>query len=151
MVVLGLQNEREWAVFCDRVLARPDLASDRRFSSNSARVANRAELTRIVEEAFAGLGAAEVVARLDSAGIANGRLNTITDVVEHPQLAARNRWREVETSAGPVAATLPPANLEGVVPAMGAVPSLGQHTEAVLRSLGYSGAAIESMRASGAI
>jgi itaconate CoA-transferase len=151
MVVLGLQNEREWAVFCDRVLARPELAGDRRFSSNSARVANRAELTRIVEEAFAGLGAAEVVARLDSAGIANGRLNAIADVVEHPQLAARDRWREVETSAGPIAATLPPANLEGVAPAMGAVPSLGEHTETVLRSLGYSSAAIEGMRASGAI
>jgi crotonobetainyl-CoA:carnitine CoA-transferase CaiB-like acyl-CoA transferase len=151
MVVLGLQNEREWAVFCERVLARPDLAGDSRFSSNSARVAHRAELTRIVEEAFAGLGAADIVARLDSAGIANGRLNSIADVVEHPQLAARDRWREVDTSAGPIAATLPPANLEGVAPAMGAVPSLGQHTEAVLRSLGYSGAAIESMRASGAI
>jgi len=151
MVVLGLQNEREWAVFCDRVLGRPDLAGDRRFSSNSARVANRADLTRLIEEAFAALGAADVVARLDSAGIANGRLNAIADVVAHPQLAARDRWRQVETSAGRVAATLPPANLEGVAPAMGAVPSLGEHTEAVLRSLGYSSAAIENLRASGAI
>ena len=151
MVVLGLQNEREWAVFCDRVLGRPDLAGDPRFSSNSARVANRADLTRIIEEAFAALGAPDVVARLDSAGIANGRLNAIADVVAHPQLAARDRWRQVETSAGRVAATLPPANLEGVAPAMGAVPSLGEHTEAVLRSLGYSSAAIENLRASGAI
>ena len=151
MVVLGLQNEREWGIFCERVLGRPDLAGDRRFSSNSARVAHRAELTRIVEEAFAGLGAAEVVARLDSAGIANGRLNGIADVALHPQLAARDRWREVETSAGAVAATLPPMNLQGVAPAMGAVPSLGQHTEAVLRSLGYSVGAIEGLRASGAI
>jgi itaconate CoA-transferase len=150
-VVLGLQNEREWAIFCERILGRPDLAGDRRFSTNSARVANRADLTRIVEEAFAGLDAADVAARLDSAGIANARLNAIADVVEHPQLAARDRWREVETGAGPVAATLPPANLEGVAPAMGAVPSLGQHTEAVLRSLGYSSAAIEGLRASGAI
>ena len=114
-------------------------------------MAHRAELTRIVEEAFAGLGAAEVVARLDSAGIANGRLNGIADVALHPQLAARDRWREVETSAGAVAATLPPMNLQGVAPAMGAVPSLGQHTEAVLRSLGYSVGAIEGLRASGAI
>src|SRR5438105_4573922 len=87
MVVLGLQNEREWGIFCERVLGRPHLAGDRRFSSNSARVAHRAELTRIVEEAFAGLGAAEVVARLDSAGIANGRLNGTLEVVDHPQLA----------------------------------------------------------------
>jgi len=150
-VVLGLQNEREWAVFCERVLARPGLASDPRFASNSARVANRPELTRMIEESFAGLDAAEVVARLDSAGIANGRLNGIADVVDHPQLAARERWREVETSAGTVAATLPPANLEGVAPAMRPVPSLGQHTEAVLRSAGYSVTAIETLRASGAI
>ena len=150
-VVLGLQNEREWAVFCERVLARPGLARDPRFSSNSARVANRPELTRMIEEAFAGLEAAEVVARLDSAGIANARLNGIADVVDHPQLAARERWRQVETSAGPVVATLPPANLDGVAPAMGAVPSVGQHTETVLRSAGYSASAIETLRASGAI
>ena len=81
----------------------------------------------------------------------NSRTDHIADVVAHPQLAARDRWRQVETSAGRVAATLPPANLEGVAPAMGAVPSLGEHTEAVLRSLGYSSAAIENLRASGAI
>jgi len=150
-VVLGLQNEREWAVFCERVLARPGLARDPRFSSNSARVANRPELTRMIEEAFAGLEAGEVVSRLDSAGIANARLNGIADVVDHPQLAARERWRQVETSAGPVAATLPPANLDGVAPAMGPVPSVGQHTETVLRSAGYSASAIETLRASGAI
>jgi itaconate CoA-transferase len=92
-----------------------------------------------------------VVSRLDSAGIANARLNGIADVVDHPQLAARERWRQVETSAGPVAATLPPANLDGVAPAMGAVPSVGQHTETVLRSAGYSASAIETLRASGAI
>ncbi|MFL5362087.1 MAG: CaiB/BaiF CoA transferase family protein [Myxococcales bacterium] len=150
-VVLGLQNEREWAVFCEEVLRRPDLATDRRFTSNSARVANRTELTRIIEETFAGATAADVVARLDSAGIANGRLNTIADIAAHPQLAARNRWREVQTSAGPVAATLPPANLEGVTPSMGAVPALGQHTEAVLLSLGYSAQQIQGLHVTGAI
>ncbi|MFL5446715.1 MAG: CaiB/BaiF CoA transferase family protein [Myxococcales bacterium] len=150
-VVLGLQNEREWAVFCEQVLRRADLATDRRFTSNSARVANRTELTRIIEETFAGATAADVVARLDSAGIANGRLNTIADIAAHPQLAARNRWREVQTSAGPVAATLPPANIEGVTPSMGAVPALGQHTEAVLLSLGYSAQQIQGLHVTGAI
>jgi itaconate CoA-transferase len=150
-VVLGLQNEREWAVFCEEVLRRPDLATDRRFTSNSARVANRTELTRIIEESFAGATADDVVARLDSAGIANGRLNTIADVARHPQLAARDRFCDVQTSAGPVAATLPPANLEGVTPSMGAVPALGQHTEAVLLSLGYSPQQIQGLRATGAI
>ncbi|HZX66023.1 MAG TPA: CaiB/BaiF CoA-transferase family protein [Myxococcales bacterium] len=150
-VVLGLQNEREWAVFCEEVLRRPDLATDRRFTSNSARVANRTELTRIIEESFAGATADEVVARLDSAGIANGRLNTIADVARHPQLAARHRFCDVQTSAGPVAATLPPANLEGVTPSMGAVPALGQHTEAVLLSLGYSAQQIQGLHVTGAI
>ncbi|MFL5247726.1 MAG: CaiB/BaiF CoA transferase family protein [Myxococcales bacterium] len=150
-VVLGLQNEREWAVFCEQVLRRADLATDRRFTSNSARVANRTELTRIIEESFAAATADDVVARLDSAGIANGRLNTIADVARHPQLAARDRWRDVQTSAGPVAATLPPANLEGVTPSMGAVPALGQHTEAVLLSLGYSAQQIQGLHVTGAI
>jgi itaconate CoA-transferase len=150
-VVLGLQNEREWAVFCEEVLRRPDLATDRRFTSNSARVANRTQLTRIIEESFAGATADEVVARLDSAGIANGRLNTIADVAAHPQLAARDRFCDVQTSAGPVAATLPPANLEGVTPSMGAVPALGQHTEAVLLSLGYSAQQIQGLHVTGAI
>jgi crotonobetainyl-CoA:carnitine CoA-transferase CaiB-like acyl-CoA transferase len=150
-VVLGLQNEREWAVFCEEVLRRPDLATDRRFTSNSARVANRTELTRLIEETFAGATVEGVVARLDSAGIANGRLNTIADVAAHPQLAARDRFCEVETSAGPVAATLPPANLAGVTPSMGAVPALGQHTEAVLLSLGYSSQEIQAFHVTGAI
>jgi crotonobetainyl-CoA:carnitine CoA-transferase CaiB-like acyl-CoA transferase len=138
-------------VFCAEVLRRPDLATDRRFTSNSARVANRTELTRIIEETFAGATVEGVVARLDSAGIANGRLNTIADVAGHPQLAARDRFCEVQTSAGPVAATLPPANLEGVTPSMGAVPALGQHTEAVLLSLGYSSQEIQAFHVTGAI
>ena len=91
------------------------------------------------------------VVLLDEAGIANGRLNAIQEVVQHPQLAARQRWREIGTSAGRIAASLPPANLEGIEPAMGEVPSLGQHTDAVLHSLGYTPARIEALRACGAI
>jgi len=150
-VILGLQNEREWETFCAEVLGRTELARDPRFSSNSARVAHREELTRIIEDAFAGLSTDAAVRLLDEAGIANGRLNAIEEVVQHPQLAARERWREIGTSAGRVAASLPPANLEGVDPAMGEVPSLGQHTDAVLRSLGYTPARIEVLRARGAI
>ena len=150
-VILGLQNEREWETFCAEVLGRTELARDPRFASNSARVAHREELTRLIEDAFAGLSTDAAVRRLDAAGIANGRLNAIEEVVQHPQLAARERWREIGTSAGRVAASLPPANLEGVDPAMGEVPSLGQHTDAVLRSLGYTPARIEALRARGAI
>jgi itaconate CoA-transferase len=150
-VIFGLQNEREWAAFCAEVLLQPALATDDRFASNSRRVEHRAELTRIVEAAFAELSSEAVVARLDRAGIANGALNGIEEVVRHPQLRARGRWREVETSEGAVEALLPPANLSGVEPVMGGVPALGQHTEAVLRSVGYGGDEIEAMRAEGAI
>ncbi len=145
-VIFGLQNEREWATFCRAVLLQPELATDPRFSSNTERVANRPALTPIVEAAFATLTAEQVVERLDAAGIANGRLNDVAAVVAHPQLDARGRWREVGTSAGPIRALLPPANVDGVEPAMGDVPALGQHTDAVLRWVGYGTAEIEAMR-----
>lgn len=150
-VIFGLQNEREWATFCREVLDRPDLAGDPRFSSNSERVGNRAELTPIVERAFSPFTAEQVVERLDRASIANGRINDVDEVVAHPQLVARERWRTVGTSAGPVKALLPPANLRGVDAAMGDVPALGQHTDAVLGWLGYGPSEIATMRARGAI
>ncbi len=150
-VIFGLQNEREWATFCGEVLGRPELARDRRFDSNSERVANRPALTAIVEEAFSKMTAEQVVELLDRAGIANGRINGIEEVVAHPQLAARERWRSVGTSAGPMKALLPPANIAGVDVVMGDVPALGQHTEAVLRWLGYEAAEISAMRAQRAI
>jgi crotonobetainyl-CoA:carnitine CoA-transferase CaiB-like acyl-CoA transferase len=150
-VIFGLQNEREWATFCDAVLRRPELARDPRFASNSQRVEHRAELTRLIEAAFADVDAAEVRRRLDDAGIANGRLNAVADLVTHPQLESRRRWREVGTSAGRVKALVPPASLAGVEPVMGDVPALGAHTEPVLRSVGFGDAEIQAMRASGAI
>jgi itaconate CoA-transferase len=150
-VIFGLQNEREWATFCRQVLLRPELATDPRFSPNAERVARRPELTRIIEEAFAGLTAAQVVERLDRAGIASGSVNDIQAAVAHPQLVARRRWREVGTSAGPVMALLPPANIGGVEPVLGDVPALGQHTDAVLRWVGYGPDEIAAMRAQRAI
>jgi itaconate CoA-transferase len=150
-VIFGLQNEREWATFCAEVLGRAELARDPRFESNSARVSHRAELTRLIEEAFAGASAEEVMARLDGAGIANGRLNQVADLTEHPQLRGRGRWRTVGTSAGAIEAMLPPADLDGVEPFMGDVPAVGAHTEAVLRELGYGAEEIAAMRAEGAI
>jgi crotonobetainyl-CoA:carnitine CoA-transferase CaiB-like acyl-CoA transferase len=150
-VIFGLQNEREWTTFCAEVLRRPELAVDERFASNSRRVEHRAELTLLIEQSFARLGGDEVRRRLDDAGIANGRLNAVADVMSHPQLAGRGRWREVGTCAGAVKALLPPATLSGVEPVMGDVPALGAHTDAVLRSLGFGETEIGAMRASGAI
>jgi crotonobetainyl-CoA:carnitine CoA-transferase CaiB-like acyl-CoA transferase len=150
-VIFGLQNEREWQTFCVDVLGCPELAGDQRFDANTKRVAARAELTALIEAGFAALTAEQVVARLDAAGIANGRLSDMDAVWNHEQLRARGRWVPVHTERGPVEALLPPANVSGVEPVMGEVPALGQHTEAVLGELGYDAAAIAGMRETRAI
>ncbi len=135
-VMLGLQNEREWSGFCASVLEMPGLVADDRFASNPARAANKIELTRIIGEVFAVLTAAQVVERLDRAGIANARMNEMADVWAHPQLAARQRWQEIETPVGPVPALLPPGGLGDTEPRMGPVPALGAHSRAILAELG---------------
>ncbi|HEX6796066.1 MAG TPA: CaiB/BaiF CoA-transferase family protein [Casimicrobiaceae bacterium] len=150
-IMLGLQNEREWAVFCKTVLQRPELANDARFSTNSKRSAARSELRRIIVDAFAGLSADQVVERLDQAQIANAQVNDMHAVWEHPQLKARNRWREVHTPAGHVPALLPPGSWEEGDPRIDAVPALGEHTDSILGQLGYSSEQIAHLRAAGAI
>jgi len=136
-VFLGLQNEREWAVLCREILGRPELVSDPRFATNTDRVVNDEQLTLIIETALRQLTAAEVEQRLDAAGIANARLRTPAEFAAHPQLAARDRWRQVGTPAGPVRALLPPVTVSGREPAMGDVPAPGEHTEAILAELGF--------------
>jgi len=136
-VFLGLQNEREWAVLCREILGQPELIDDERFATNSDRVANDDQLTPIIEAALSALTTAEVEARLDAAGIANARLRTPAEFAGHPQLAARDRWREVGTPGGPVRMLLPPVTMAGREAAMGDVPALGQHTEAILAEFGF--------------
>jgi itaconate CoA-transferase len=131
-VFLGLQNDREWLVFCDQVLGRPELVTDPRFATNPDRVARDAELRAIIEDVFAALTPDEVAARLDAAGIASARLRTPAEFAAHPQLAARDRWRAVDTPGGPVRTLLPPVTVPGREPAMGAVPAPGQHTDSIL-------------------
>jgi len=151
VVMLGLQNEREWATFCADVLRQPALATDARFASNSRRTAARAELHAIIVAAFAPLTADQVIERLDAAQIANARMNDMHEVWAHPQLAARRRWAEVQTSAGPVRAPLPPGLPLEPPPRMDPVPALGEHTDAILRELGCDDARIATLRAAGAI
>jgi itaconate CoA-transferase len=150
-VMFGLQNEREWAIFCDKVLQQPQLAVDVRFASNALRVGARAELDEVIHRSFASLTAPEVVARLDGAGIANARINEIAEVWEHPQLSARQRWTTVATPQGEIPALKPPAGLTGVEPRMDPVPALGEHTEAVLHELGYASDVIARLREARAI
>ena len=137
-VFLGIQNEREWATFCDQVLGTPELADDERFVTNSLRVAHRADLTAEIAKAFGTISADDAIDRLEQAGIANARLRDLAGLVEHEQLAARDRWRQVDSPVGSVMALVPPATLDGEEPVMGPIPAPGQHTGQILAELGLS-------------
>ena len=139
-VFIGIQNEREWAELCHRVLSRPDLVTAERFASNSRRVAHDAELRQIMEDSLSALSAAEVVDLLDDVGIANARMRTMEDFAEHPQLAERERWQSVDSPAGPIRSLRPPVMVKDRESVMGAVPALGQHTDAVRSEFGHAGA-----------
>jgi len=145
-VMLGLQNEREWLAFCEKVLQRPELATDQRFYNNSARSAARAELRAIIVEMFSKMTAEQVIERLEHAQIANAQLNDMHDLWQHPQLKARGRWTEVGSPAGKVPALLPPGVPASFEPRMDAIPGLGEHTDAILAELGYDAAKIAALR-----
>ena len=150
-VMLGIQNEREWAGFCRIVLGQAALADDPRFASNELRSANRGELATIIETAFASFAASQVLERLDEAGIANAAINEVADLWAHPQLAQRGRWSEVATPAGPVPALLPPGLPADVAPRMGPVPDVGEHSAAILAEIGYLPEEIAQLRQAGVI
>jgi len=145
-VMLGLQNEREWTVFCDKVLRQPALAKDARFDTNAKRSAARAPLRQIIETEFGTLSAAQVIERLEAAGIANAQVNTMADLWAHPQLAARQRWTEVSTPAGAIPALLPPGAPDEAHVRMDPIPAVGQHSTAILHELGYGPADIEQLK-----
>jgi len=150
-VMLGLQNEREWKLFCDKVLLQPALATDPRFDANARRNANRADLRTIIVEAFAALTAEQVIARLEQAQIANAHVNTVGDMWTHPQLRARHRFAQVDSPAGALQALLPPGVNNSFAYRMDAIPEVGEHTDAVLRELGRDDAAIAALRQCGAV
>jgi len=145
-VMLGIQNEREWVTFCDKVLARPQLGEDPRYDNNTKRNAARRELVALIEEVFSTMTIEEVLAKLDRAGIANARMNDPEEVWNHPQLKARDRWRESETPAGTIPAPLPPVTFSNFEARMGPVPRIGEHTHSVLADLGYSESEIQELR-----
>jgi itaconate CoA-transferase len=149
-VMLGLQNEREWKVFCDKVLLQPDLAADPRFESNARRNENRVELKSVILRAFSRLRAEEVIARLDHAQIANAHVNGVGDMWSHPQLRARERFRSIGSPAGTLQALLPPGVNNSFEYRMDAVPAVGEQSDAILRELGRSAAEIAALRETGA-
>jgi itaconate CoA-transferase len=136
VIFLGVQNNREWARLCEQVLGAAGLVDDPRFATNPLRIEHDAELTGVIEERLRLVGADEAVALLDGAGIASARVRTPTEFAEHPQLRARDRWHEVETPGGTVRALLPPLDIAGISPVMGAVPALGQHTAQIRAEAG---------------
>ena len=137
-VMLGLQNEREWAQFCETVLQKPELATHPRFNANSLRNQHRLELEDIILAVFASLTAAQVIQRLDDAAIANARMNNMADLWTHPQLQARKRWTQVDSPVGPLPALLPPGVQSGFEYTMGPIPTVGQHNAKILEELGMT-------------
>lgn len=150
-VFLGLQNEREWVRFCEVALERPELAADPRFDANAKRLEHRDALDAVIHDEFADLTAEAIVERLDRAGIANARMRSMAQFAAHPQLAARDRWREAPSPAGPIRMTIPPTTLDGVEPRMDAVPDVGEQTDAILAELGYAPETVAAWRAAGIV
>jgi itaconate CoA-transferase len=149
-VQLAVQNDREWRRLCGQVLGRPGLADDPRFVTSTARVAARAELAAEIEDALSRYSADQVLARLDAAQIANGKLNTVGDLLEHPQL--EHRWAEVGSPAGPLRALPSPVSIGGgAVPALGDIPAVGEHTDEILAELGFAAAEVAALRDAGTV
>ncbi|MFF4757966.1 CaiB/BaiF CoA transferase family protein [Streptomyces sp. NPDC001292] len=151
-VLLSVQNDREWRRLAEQVLARPELGTDPMFATNAARVTHRERTDELVGKVLGALDTDEALARLEGAGIACARLRDVHELAEHPQLAARERWREVGTPVGPLRALLPPITLPGGTgPYMGDIPALGQHTEALLRAVGMTDGEIAALRRDGVV
>jgi len=150
-LVIAVHSSREWAQFCHQVLEEPALANDARFQTNVLRVEHRDTLTAAIERVLTRLPSAEVQRRLEAAGIAHARVNSMHDYLQHPQLAARDCWREVDSPAGPIRALVPPVRLQNVEPHMGAVPGLGQHSRAILAELKFDEATISQWASTGVI
>ncbi|MDI1238939.1 MAG: CaiB/BaiF CoA-transferase family protein [Polaromonas sp.] len=150
-VMLGLQNEREWVVFCKLVLQQPALATDPRFDSNARRNEHRDALKAIILAVFAGMSTAEVTTRLDGAQIANARMNSMAELWAHPQLKARDRWRQVASPVGDIPALLPPGRINSFDYRMDPIPAVGQHTRAILRELGQDDDAVAALQQTDAI
>ena len=150
-VYIAIQNAREWMRLCAEVLERRELATDERFATNPQRVTHRAALDAAIARVAGSLTSAELIARLDAAKIAYARMNSMADFLAHPQLSARGRWRDVETPAGPIRMLVPPVRIDENDPQMGAVPALGEHTNAILEELGFSAETIAAWRTEGTI
>ena len=150
-VLFAVQTEAQWKSFCEIVCGHPEWETDERFNTSAKRRVNRNVLEAMIEEAFSTLPRGEVERRLDAADIPFGAVKEVAEFVAHPQLSARNRWRDVASPVGPLQAIVPPIDLEGMEPIMGPIPDVGDHTDAILADLGYDPEAIAQLREQGAV
>ena len=150
-IFFGIQNEREWERFCEVVLGRPEMASDELFDGNSRRVENREALEEEISAILGQLSSQEALEKLERAGIANARMRSVKGLIEHPQLEARDRWREVGSPSGSLRALLPPVAMAGIEPVMAPIPTVGAHTGKILQELGYDEGAVAALRRDAAI
>ncbi len=150
-LLIGVQNDRGWRSLMADVLARPDVADDPRFVTNPDRVAHRAECDAAVAAETARYTAPELSTRLEAAGVPAAVLNDVAGLVDHPQLSARDRWRDVQTPVGPVRGILPPMQFDDVELPMGPVPALGADTRTLLIELGYPADACERLASGGVV
>lgn len=137
-VFIGIQNEREWKNFCEKVINHPELTNHPDYYNNINRFKNQETLQQIIEDVFCEMTSETIIELLEESGIANARLNSVMDFVHHPQLKARNRWREVDSPVGKLKALLPPVTFHDMEPILNPIPALGQHTEDILKSVGYT-------------
>ncbi|REE75631.1 formyl-CoA transferase [Rhodococcus wratislaviensis] len=150
-ILIGVQNDRGWRALVTDVFDRPDLAEHPKFATNILRVRHRAETDAVVAEHTRRFDTGELDKRLAAAGVPAARLNDMRDLIDHPQLSERDRWRRIDTESGQVRAVLPPMTFTDVELPMGPVPALGQHTDAVLAELGLTDAAIAGLRTGGTV
>ena len=148
---LAVQNPREWTRFCDEVLQRADMPDDPRYRTVELRVRHRPALHAAIDAVCEGLSLDEIIRRLEAAGIAYSRMNSVAEFITHPQLTSRGRWTDIDSEAGPLRALRPPVDMEGVEPVMGAVPALGQHTQAILDELGFDRGTIATWKNDGVV
>jgi itaconate CoA-transferase len=150
-VVISVQNDREWVRLATHVLHRPELATDPDFATNQARVRNRARVDELVAQTAGQFTQSELIQQLDQHQVASARISSVHDLINHPQLAERDCWQEVDSPAGPLKMLLPVSRMAGVEPRMDPIPALGEHTAAVLAEFGFDESAITAMRSRGAL
>ncbi|HXH21054.1 MAG TPA: CaiB/BaiF CoA-transferase family protein [Dehalococcoidia bacterium] len=151
VVMLSIQNEREWANFCEQVVNRPEWITHPEFGRGELRLKNRKVLEPLIEEALADITVEEAEARLEKASIAYARSNDVSEVLDHPQLHARGRLMKIPVPGGEVEVLKAPFNIEGVEDTPKAVPAVGQHNDEVLREAGYSKDEIKALKEEGII